>query len=142
MAACVPLGLVVGLASRRAVPTLPSLPPGLVGDVGEPVGSVRRWTARVGDVALELAAWGVGSERFVEIAPEADLERPDVLVYLTLGGAATGERVPEDALLLGTLAGATTRRFALPPAAADGGKLLFYSLAHQRALGVADLPES
>jgi len=54
----------------------------------------------------------------------------DVLVYWHRGGAS-GDTIPDDALLVGTLAGPQSRTFELPGEAATG-ELLFYSLAQQR----------
>ena len=53
----------------------------------------------------------------------------DVLVYWFRGGTVSA--VPDDARLLGTLAGPQSRAFALPDDV-SGGTLLFYSLAEQR----------
>jgi hypothetical protein len=74
----------------------------------------------------------------VELAPLADLERPDVLVYWSAD--STGDRLPEGAQWLGRLAGTSPRRFALPAdARAHPGRLHFYSLGHAQWLGSAAL---
>jgi hypothetical protein len=74
----------------------------------------------------------------VEIAPLADLARPDVLVYWSADPVA--DRLPEDARWLGRLAGTAPRRFALPVGArVDAGRLHLYSLGHAQWLGSAAL---
>ena len=67
----------------------------------------------------------------VLLAPQdgAAVVGADVLVYWFQGGNVSA--VPDDARLLGTLAGPQSRAFALPDDV-SGGALLFYSLAEQR----------
>jgi hypothetical protein len=90
-----------------------------------------------------LAVQAGGLPAAVELAPERDPMRPDVLVYWAgeeEARAAGERRLPAGAFLLGRLAGARARRFALPTAAATGpGRLYLYSLGHQALLDVAVL---
>ena len=83
-----------------------------------------------GDPASRLA---------VELHPEAYIKTPDVLVYWHTEATAE-DVVPDGAYLLGALAGAQARRFALPDTAlATDGHLILYSLAHQQTIATARL---
>jgi hypothetical protein len=74
----------------------------------------------------------------LELHPHEDFNAPDVLVYWS--PQSSGEDLNE-AYLLGTLAGMHKRSWPLPQAALQSeGKLILYSLGHQRILATAALP--
>ncbi len=81
-------------------------------------------------IAVQLSR--SGGALGVRLAPQGGsaVTGADVLVYWHEGGG-TGNQIPDDAWLLGTLAGPQARAFALP-GHAQAGELLFYSLAQQR----------
>jgi len=67
----------------------------------------------------------------VEIAPRPELTAPDVLAYWTL---TPGDRLPDDAVLLGPVDATRTIRLELP--SPPPGRILFYSLGHQEVVAV------
>lgn len=73
--------------------------------------------------------------RFVlAIRPKTVILRPEVLVYWT-SAPAEGDALPNDAVLIGSLAGTAYRELELPAAAAGGqGTALFYSLGYQEVV--------
>ena len=74
----------------------------------------------------------------VELHPEAALKAPDVLVYWHMGLPPTEGTVPENAHLLGALAGTQARHFALPDTTLHtDGHLILYSLGHQQTIAMA-----
>jgi hypothetical protein len=122
------MAFVAGITARRSVPIVATVPSELArgaADFGlvvwtradlwpdrRIITSLRRGAA--GSVAVELMF--------------RDLARPDVLVYWAPGKEAAGERLPENARLLGAL----TDRTPLPiPADVRGeaGQFVLYSLA-------------
>ena len=76
----------------------------------------------------------------VELHPEVYLKAPDVLVYWHLGALPAEDTIPDEAYLLGALAGTRTRHFALPDTALHtDGHLILYSLGHQQTIATARL---
>jgi hypothetical protein len=66
-----------------------------------------------------------------------------MLVYWHLQPAIQTDRLPDDAYLLGALAGTQKRRFILPePAMTQDGSLILYSLAHHKIIAATLLPTS
>lgn len=103
-------------------------------NVGETPGTVLP-QAVVGAEDLEVlpgfrtAVHGEPGSARLEIEPLSALRQPDLLVYFTT--ATPADSLPDDAHLLGAVAHQQPRSFALPAAAAEGGYLVLYSLAHQ-----------
>jgi hypothetical protein len=127
-----PVAFTAGIAARRSVPMVNSVPKELESKASEfgmvvwtktdlwpgrgIITSLRRDT--VGALAVDLMF--------------RDLVRPDVLVYWTPGTELTGEGLPESARLLGVLANRAPLQI---PADVRGeaGRFLLYSLAeHER----------
>ena len=128
-----PIAFAAGIAARRSVPVVTSVSSELVRNAADfgavdwakadlwpgqhIITSLRR--APAGSVAVELMF--------------RDLARPDVLVYWAPGNDAVGQRLPDNARLLGAL----SDRAPLPfPAELHGetGRLLLYSLAHNEVV--------
>jgi hypothetical protein len=139
LALCVPPAFALAIASRPALPPAGSIPAALSSEPEAGSLVLERddlWAPLA--IRTRLFAGGDGS-RAVELAPLADPERPDVLVYWSADTAS--DRLPDGARWLGRLAGASPRRFALPAAArAQPGRLHLYSLGHAQWLGSAALP--
>lgn len=143
LAVALPLLFVAGLLARTPPAEMEVLPevlrpfseayPALLGEEPD------LW----GDVAIvtRLHADAVPASRLaVELRPEADLKTPDVLVYWHAGTVAAAGAIPDDAYLLGALAGVHARRFALPDTALRvDGRLILYSLGHQQTIATARL---
>ena len=73
--------------------------------------------------------------RWLEIRLSADPLTPDLLVYWS-PIAPSGDALPPDSHLLGTLAGQHAQRMQLPASARQsGGYVMVYSLAHQSLTG-------
>ncbi len=80
-----------------------------------------------------------GTTWWLELEPRQPITRPEVLVYWSRS-AATG-RLPEDAYLIGSLAGDRARAFELPQEALGrAGTLVLYSLGHQEIVASTRLP--
>ncbi len=79
----------------------------------------------------------------VELQPQSYLKIPDMLVYWHPQPSIQKSQIPDDAYLLGALAGTQKLRCILPePAATQDGSLILYSLAHQKIIVTAKLPTS
>jgi hypothetical protein len=135
LAVLMPPALAVALIERAEVP--PSAV--AAGLVGEPEGGTPLWSRDDLFTALPMHARGFAGDRgaLVELQPLRDPLLPDLLVYWSAGGAR--DALPEGAQLLGRLAGAEARRFALPAAR---GSLHLYSLGHARLVDSAALPDA
>ena len=135
LAVVVPVVFAAGILARESVP------------VHE--GSAAAERPQTGEILWESAdAWGDlgirtrvflpgegASAHVLELAPAADFQQPDVLVYWSERAPQVAEGVPTGAILLGRLAGAQVRRYELPGATA--GHVILYSLAHQESVGTA-----
>lgn len=136
LALALPLGLAAALMARPDPPAavLEGLvPPGASGRV------VAEWEVPELGLAASLLA-EEGGPRWLTLVPADDPREADVLVYWTAAPGAGAEALAAGARLLGTLAGAAPRAFALPPEVA-GGRLVLFGLAHQEVLATSALPE-
>ena len=124
LALALPVGLGLALTSRKSVP------PGEIAAQASLGVPARDETVKLGAIELRLRLWntGAGNSRVLELTPRRDPELPDVLVYWSASEETTG--LPAQSVLLGSLAGTQSRRFALP-SDVRGGRLYLYSLAHQ-----------
>ncbi len=133
LAVVLPIGLTLALTSRIQVPSsnAPGLPQiGVLPTSGAPL---RDMTLDAGPLQFRLRLWdgAVGGHRILELTPKRDPQLPDLLVYWA-NSEETGQ-LPTPCVLLGALAGTQMRRFVLP-AEVLGGRLYFYSLAHQELI--------
>lgn len=126
--------IVLGLSARRELPRQLQGP--WDGDRGRDAGLTEegalQWAISVGD-----------DGRSLDLQPSRDLQEPDVLVYWS-PGVGPFDAIPEDAILLGLLAGAEARRFEMPDAAqgvADAS-ILVYSLARAELLTTLRCPKT
>ncbi len=138
LALAVPPAFALAIAARPALPPPGEIPAAWTADpAAGPLVFARDDLWQPLAIRTRLFAAEAGGP-VVEIAPLADLEQPDVLVYWSAEPDA--ERLPDGAHWLGRLAGASPRRFALPAEArARPGRLHLYSLGHAQWLGSAAL---
>jgi hypothetical protein len=134
LALVVPPCFALALASRPTLPPPGEIPAALVSD--PPAGALVEERADLwSPLAIRTRIYASG---VIELAPQVDLEQPDVLVYWS--PEAVRDRLPDGARWLGRLAGTSPRRFALPPdARGRAGSLHLYSLGHAQWLASAAL---
>ena len=130
LAVLVPAGFWLGIAAR------PDWPGGAAAAAPDAAGMEAEGMEPLEGLGL-LAAVG---PRTLELLPTEDLQRPDVLVYLS-GEPGPHAALPADAHLLGGLKGLEPRAFPLPDGASTRTLVLF-SLGHQEVVGSAPLPEA
>lgn len=121
---------VAALAARTSMPSVETLP--AAGNMRAPAAVlVAEASFTLEDTNLALRLYQDAGQRTVQLEPQAGqaVRGADVLVYWHATGG-DGQRLPDDAYLLGTMAGAQAREFSLP-ARTNEGVLLFYSLATQ-----------
>jgi hypothetical protein len=138
-----PVAFAVGIAGRRAVPEMPSLPDGLIATPSEPPGEIvavaNAFSKSPVQVRVIHAVNGVRGS-FVELSAPADFIKPDLLVYWVEGAGlpAVADKLPDQAVLLGGFKRSAS--LALPATAAKG-VLVLYSLADQEVVDVStELP--
>lgn len=137
LAVALPVLYVVALAARPDEPVVDQLPPALAeaaaGEVDQDFGEL------VTDPAVAVRSRTDGAQWWVELDPGAPIALPEVLVYWTPSTVA--DRLPEDAFLIGSLAGARARAHGMPrDALGRDGTLVLYSLGHQEVVASAPLP--
>lgn len=136
----VPVLYVAALAVRPGEPVMAGLPEVLA--AGPPAGAevVEELGEPFTDPPIAVRVRRGAARWWVELEPREPVARPEILVYWTPAGSAAGQLSP-DAFLLGALADARARAFALPPAALGrAGRLVLYSLGHQEVVDAAELP--
>lgn len=143
IAIILPLLFMAGIAARKAIPRM-EIPPALAPaeeKFSELIFRKSNFWPEL-DIAARVFADSIPPSRLaVELHPQRYLKIPDILVYWSETPASAGDKMPESAYLIGTLAGTEQRRFPLPPAALDSdGTLILYSLAQQKVIGIAALP--
>jgi len=138
LALAAPALFLVGLSRRQKIPTMPTHPPALAIDLpvqGRPVlDSDQLWPGH----AVTIRLFGNTKRMVLELVPEMDYGKPDLLVYWNEGDE---DGLHEDASLLGSLSGRASRRFLLPARAAQvSGRLILYSLGHAETVDQVALP--
>ena len=127
-------GLGVGLAARRPMPTMTTLPAALSPEAAPITTPLPlSWTGEGAPVAA-LDARGRLSLTLGE-----PLRRPDPLLYWApaAGMGQPGEGLPDGAIFLGAVTGDPAQRLALPDAVGPG-RLLIFSLGHAQVVAAAD----
>lgn len=132
-----PILYVVALRARPDEPVVDGLPAALT---GPSLTVVEHEELDVyGDFEIAVRAGRDPGGWAVELVPAAPIARPEVLVYWSPSAAVDGE-LPDEARLLGELAGRRPRTFALPPEILGrSGYLTLYSLGHRQVLGSSEL---
>ena len=137
-----PIGFVAGLLVRPEFP-VQAADPALRLPTGA-AGAENGWRYFELEAGGELALRVVGEDggTLLEIQPEADPQRPDVLVYWSAAVPEESSALPAGAALLGALSGAELRRLPLPAGTSgDEGTLYLYSLGRQEIVGRVFLEE-
>ncbi len=132
LALLVPAVCALALWSR---PPAPAGSGGEVSPVAAPTSASSRAIASL--PGFRTAVRGGKEAAQLEVEALEPLRRPDVLLYFS--ATAPADTLPADAHLLGSVAHRQTRSFPLPTAAAKGGHLVLYSLAHQDVVASAAL---
>lgn len=137
----VPL-VVVGLVLRTPDPVTDALPAVLRGLAAPESAPALDGDAGFADLACHAHVWdavpGLPGP-VLELSPEADPRRPDLLLYWMRDGEAKGPG--PNSQLLGRLDGTTPTVFSLPAEARTArGTLLLYSLAHGEPVDHAAWP--
>ena len=139
LAPAVALAYVAALSARRDVPVSDTSATALRKRAAVD-GAWARGSAQWDELAIRARVIRSGEGWMLDLWPERDPMRPDVLVY-ACRASGRSEGLPADARLLGTLAGVQPRRFALPadlqPAECV---VMLYSLGHGEVIGMAPCP--
>ena len=134
-----PIAFVVGIAARKPVPGMTSLPKELVASPQK--FAVTEWqradlfTKTPIQVRLLRESAGAGQSA-VEFTAAKDFVKPDLIVYWVAGGPNLTDKLPDNARLLG----AFNSSLALPLSPDSGpgsGVLILYSLADQEIVEVS-----
>ena len=137
LALVVPVLYVVALAARPGEPVVEELPAPLAEAAG---GQVEQDLGELfGDPAVAGRSRSDGYDWWLELTPAEPIAQPEVLVYWSRSEVEGG--LPEEAYLLGGLAGDRTRTWRLPHEILGlSGTLVLYSLGHQEVVASASLP--
>jgi hypothetical protein len=147
IAIILPIVFIAGLAVRKPIPATESLPSALM---TPPAISFSHLLFEKSDLWTDLkittrvyAGQQPAEHLAVELYPQSYLKIPDLLVYWHPQPSIQTGKLPDDAYLLGVLAGTHKLRFILPePAMTQDGSLILYSLAHQKIIAATTLPTS
>jgi hypothetical protein len=134
-----PVGLVLGLAGRKSVPTNPVLPAALTPAM--PALGPLAWQSEglfSANIPVMTRVWrsvtGTGVRAVSFFAP-ADFIEPDLMVYWHSGPAGLTETLPTNAILLGAFG---SKALTLPDEVAQAsGVLVLYSLADGEVVDVS-----
>ena len=134
-----PVAFAVGIAARKPVPGMTSLPKELVSSLQK--FAVTEWER--GDlftktpIQVRLLRESASAAHFaVEFSAAKDFVKPDLIVYWVAGGPNITDSLPDNARLLGAFN--SSEAMSLPPDAASGsGVLVLYSLADQEIVEVS-----
>jgi hypothetical protein len=134
-----PIAFAVGIAARKPVPGMVSLPKELA--VSQQKFAVIEWERAdlftKTPIGVRLLRESAGAGQFaVEFSAAKDFVKPDLIVYWAAGSPNTTNALPESARLLGAFNSSVA--LVLPEdAASDNGALILYSLADQEIVEVS-----
>jgi hypothetical protein len=134
-----PVAFALGIAARKPVPSMQTLPAGLV--VSEQKFAVVEWANRGlfehMPIYVELRRERTDAGQFaVKFSADKKFVKPDLLVYWVGGNSKVADKLPDDALLLGAFE--SSAPLPLPAGVTSGsGALLLYSLADQQIVVVS-----
>lgn len=134
-----PVGFAVGVAARKPVPVMASLPAEWV--ASPQTFAVTEWDRAdlftKAPLQVRLLREGAGAGRFaVQLSATNELAKPDVIVYWVGGSSNKTDALPDNARLLGAFS--SSAAFLLPSdAGPDTGVLVLYSLADHEIVEVS-----
>ncbi len=134
-----PIAFVVGIAARKPVPGMTSLPKELVASPQQ--FAVTEWErtdlfAKT-PIQVRLLRESAGAGQYVvEFTAAKDFVKPDLIVYWVAGGPNLTDKLPDNARLLGAFNSSVALPLS-PDAAPGSGVLVLYSLADQEIVEVS-----
>ena len=134
-----PVAFAIGIAARKPVPDMTSLPKELV--TSRQKFAATEWERAdlftKAPIQVRLLRESAGAGHFaVEFSAAKDFVKPDLIVYWVTGSQNITEKLPENARLLGTF-NASVALSLSPDAAQGSGVLVLYSLADQEIVEVS-----
>ncbi len=134
-----PVAFAIGIAARKPVPDMTSLPKELV--TSRQKFAATEWERAdlftKAPIQVRLLRESAGAGHFaVEFSAAKDFVKPDLIVYWVTGSQTITEKLPENARLLGTF-NASVALSLSPDAAQGSGVLVLYSLADQEIVEVS-----
>ena len=134
-----PVAFVVGIAARKPVPGMASLPKELV--ASPRTFAVTEWERAdlftKTPIQVRLLRERAGAAHYaVEFSAAKDFVKPDLIVYWIAGNPNLTETLPDNARLLGTFNSSVALPLS-PDAATGSGVLVLYSLADQEIVEVS-----
>jgi hypothetical protein len=134
-----PLAFGVGIAARKPVPGMTSLPKELLTPPQKfaATQSERADLFKKTPIQVRLLRESAGTGYFaMKFSAQKDFLKPDLIVYFVPGNPNVNDTLPENARLLGTFNSSVP--LPLPPdAASGGGVLILYSLADHEVVEVS-----
>jgi len=134
-----PVAFAIGIAARKPVPDMTSLPKELV--TSRQKFAATEWERAdlftKTPIQVRLLRESAGAGHFaVEFSAAKDFVKPDLIVYWVAGSPNTTDTLPDSARLLGAFNSSVA--LSLPSdAATGGGVLILYSLADQEVVEVS-----
>jgi len=134
-----PIAFLIGIAARKSVPGMTSLPQELVASPQK--FAVTEWERAdlftKTPIQVRLLRESAGAGHFaVEFSAARDFVKPDLIVFWVAGSPNVTDTLPDNARLLGVFNSSVA--LSLPPdAGPDSGVLVLYSLADQEIVGVS-----
>ena len=134
-----PVAFAVGIAARKPVPGMISLPKELV--ASPQTFAVTEWERTdlfiKTPMQVRLLRESAGTGRFaVEFSAAKDFVKPDLIVYWVAGNPNLTDKLPDNARLLGAFNSSVALPVS-PDAAPGSGVLVLYSLADQEIVEVS-----
>ena len=134
-----PLAFTVGIAARKSVPGMASLPKQLVASPQD--FAVKEWERAdlftKTPMQVRLLRESAGAGRFaVEFSAAKDFVKPDLIVYWVAGISNITDTLPDNARLLGAFSSSLPLSLS-PDARSGSGLLVLYSLADQEIVEVS-----
>jgi hypothetical protein len=140
LSAFLPAVFALGIALRRSVPLLASLPSGLSPQPARTYQSlwVREDLWEKKPLVTRLLSDPITSNLALEVTATTPVVLPDVLLYWVPGISKVDDSLPSDAVLLGAWMPQPANPLAIPqPAKAGQGRLILYSLADHEIVNVS-----
>jgi len=134
-----PVAFAVGIAARKPVPGMTSLPKELVTS-RQKFAATERERADLftkTPIQVRLLRESAGAGRFaVEFSAAKDFVKPDLIVYWVAGNPNLTDKLPDNARLLGAFNSSVAMSLS-PDTAPGSGVLVLYSLADQEIVEVS-----